>query len=57
MWVADERFYREVYSCLAIALRQAGADGFIARPFAPEGGTIEKTIVALGSEVWPRVCG
>jgi len=57
VWVADERFYREVYSCLAIALRQAGADGVIARPFAPEGGTIEKTIVALGSEVWPRVCG
>ena len=41
----------------SIALRQAGADGVIARPFAPEGGTIEKTIVALGSEVWPRVCG
>ena len=38
-----------------IALREAGADGVIARPFAPEGGTIEETIVALGSEVWPRV--
>ena len=39
----------------ASALREAGADGVIARPFAPEGGTIEATIVALGSEVWPRV--
>jgi 5,10-methylenetetrahydromethanopterin reductase len=39
----------------AIALREAGADGVIARPFAPEGGTIEETIVMLGSEVWPRV--
>jgi 5,10-methylenetetrahydromethanopterin reductase len=39
----------------AITLREAGADGVIARPFAPEGGTIEETIVALGSEVWPRV--
>ena len=39
----------------ASALREAGADEVIARPFAPEGGTIEATIVALGSEVWPRV--
>ena len=39
----------------AIALREAGADGVIARPFAPAGGTIEETIVKLGSEVWPRV--
>ena len=39
----------------ASALREAGADGVIARPFAPQGGTIEATIVALGSEVWPRV--
>src|SRR6516165_3576760 len=39
----------------ADALREAGADGIIARPFAAEGGTIEKTIVSLGSEVWPRV--
>jgi 5,10-methylenetetrahydromethanopterin reductase len=38
-----------------IALRDAGADGVIARPFAAEGGTIEKTIATLGSEVWPRV--
>ena len=41
----------------AIGLREAGADGVIARPFAPECGTIEETIVALGSEVWPRVFG
>jgi 5,10-methylenetetrahydromethanopterin reductase len=41
----------------AIALREAGADGVITRPFAPEGGTIEETIVTLGSEVWPRVLG
>jgi 5,10-methylenetetrahydromethanopterin reductase len=41
----------------AIALREAGADGIIARPFAPKGGTIEETIVKLGSEVWPRVLG
>ena len=39
----------------ARALRAAGADGIIARPFAAEGGTIEETIVTLGSEVWPRV--
>jgi 5,10-methylenetetrahydromethanopterin reductase len=39
----------------AIALRKAGADAIIARPFAPEGGTIEETIVKLGAEVWPRV--
>jgi 5,10-methylenetetrahydromethanopterin reductase len=41
----------------AISLRKAGADGVIARPYAPEGGTIEETIVRLGSEVWPRVLG
>jgi 5,10-methylenetetrahydromethanopterin reductase len=40
-----------------IALREAGADGVIARPFAPEGGTIEETIATLGSEIWPRVLG
>jgi 5,10-methylenetetrahydromethanopterin reductase len=38
-----------------ISLREAGADGVIARPFAPAGGTIEETIATLGSEVWPRV--
>jgi 5,10-methylenetetrahydromethanopterin reductase len=39
----------------AIALSKAGADTIIARPFAPEGGKVEETIVKLGSEVWPRV--
>ena len=38
-----------------IALFRAGADTIIARPFAPEGGTIEQTIVKLGAEIWPRV--
>jgi 5,10-methylenetetrahydromethanopterin reductase len=38
-----------------IALRAAGADAIIARPFAADGGTVEETIVKLGSEVWPRV--
>jgi 5,10-methylenetetrahydromethanopterin reductase len=38
-----------------IALRKAGADAIIARPFAAAGGTIEETIAALGAEVWPRV--
>ena len=41
----------------AIALREAGADGVIARPIAAEGRTIEETIVTLGSDVWPRVLG
>jgi 5,10-methylenetetrahydromethanopterin reductase len=40
-----------------IALREAGLASIIARPFAPEGGTVEETIVTLGSEVWPRVLG
>ena len=35
------------------ALRAAGADGIIMRPFAAEEGTIEQTIATLGSEVWP----
>ena len=38
-----------------IALREAGADTIIARPFAAAGGSIEETIIALGAEVWPRV--
>jgi hypothetical protein len=38
-----------------LALLAAGADTITARPFAPEGGTVEETIVVLGSEVWPRV--
>jgi 5,10-methylenetetrahydromethanopterin reductase len=37
------------------ALREAGVDAVIARPYAAEGGTIEETIVTLGAEVWPRV--
>ena len=41
----------------AISLREAGAQGIIARPIAAEDGTIEETIVKLGSEVWPRVLG
>jgi 5,10-methylenetetrahydromethanopterin reductase len=39
----------------AIALHVAGADTIIARPLAPNGGTVEETIIKLGSEVWPRV--
>jgi len=39
----------------ALALSRAGIDGIIIRPFAPEGGTIEETIVTFASEVWPRV--
>ena len=39
----------------AIALREAGADTIIVRPFAAEGGSIEETIQTLGAEVWPRV--
>ena len=38
-----------------VALIRAGIDGIIIRPFAPEGGTIEDTIVTFGSKVWPRV--
>ena len=38
-----------------VALSRAGIDGIIIRPFAPEGGTIEETIVTFGSGVWPRV--
>jgi 5,10-methylenetetrahydromethanopterin reductase len=38
-----------------VALTRAGIDGIIIRPFAPEGGTIEDTIVTFGSKVWPRV--
>jgi 5,10-methylenetetrahydromethanopterin reductase len=38
-----------------VAIVRAGIDGVIIRPFAPESGTIEDTIVAFGSKVWPRV--
>jgi len=36
-------------------LRAAGADGFIVMPLPCEGTTAEQTLVALGTEVWPRV--
>jgi 5,10-methylenetetrahydromethanopterin reductase len=38
-----------------VALSHAGIDGIIIRPLPPEGGTIEETIVAFGSNVWPQV--
>jgi hypothetical protein len=38
-----------------VALTRAGIDGIIIRPFAPEGGTIEDTIVSFGSKVWQWV--
>jgi len=38
-----------------VAITRAGIDGIIVRPFAPESGTIEDTIVTFGSKVWPRV--
>jgi len=38
-----------------VAVLRAGIDGVIIRPFTPEGGTIEDTIVTFGSKVWPRV--
>jgi 5,10-methylenetetrahydromethanopterin reductase len=38
-----------------VALIRAGIDGIIVRPFGPKGGTIEDTIGAFGSEVWPQV--
>jgi 5,10-methylenetetrahydromethanopterin reductase len=37
------------------ALRKAGIDSIIVMPFAPEGGSIEDTILRFGSEVWPKV--
>jgi len=36
-----------------IALRRAGVDSIIVMPFAAPGGSIEDTIVRMGSEVWP----
>jgi 5,10-methylenetetrahydromethanopterin reductase len=38
-----------------VALFGAGIDGVIIRPFAPEGGTVEETIISFRSVVWPRV--
>jgi 5,10-methylenetetrahydromethanopterin reductase len=36
-------------------LRGAGADSIIIMPFAAPGGSIEATIEAFGTEVWPKV--
>jgi len=38
-----------------VMLIRAGIDEIIIRPFAPEGGTIEETIVDFASKVWPQV--
>jgi 5,10-methylenetetrahydromethanopterin reductase len=38
-----------------VVLVRAGIDEIIIRPFAPEGGTIEETIVNFASKVWPQV--
>lgn len=38
-------------------LRAAGADSIIIMPFAAPGGSIEATIEAFGTEVWPKVAG
>lgn len=39
----------------AVALRRAGIESIIIRPFAPEGGTVEETITAFGKDIWPMV--
>jgi 5,10-methylenetetrahydromethanopterin reductase len=39
----------------AVALRRAGIESIIIRPFAPEGGSIEETIATFGKTVWPMV--
>ena len=39
----------------ALALSRAGIDGIIIRPFAPEHGTVDETIVTFASKVWPQV--
>lgn len=38
-----------------VALREAGIDSVIVRPFAPPGGRVEDTIVDFGKHVWPAV--
>ncbi len=38
-----------------VELTKAGVDSFIIMPFAPEGGTIEDTIVKFGSDSEPRL--
>lgn len=37
------------------ALLKAGVDSVIILPFAPPGGTVEDTIVSMGTHVWPQV--
>jgi hypothetical protein len=38
-----------------VALRSAGIDAFIIRPFAPAGGTVNDTIRNFGDEIGPAV--
>ena len=38
-----------------VALRQAGIDSVIIRPFASDGGAIEDTIEVFGKQIWPAV--
>ncbi|MCW5748148.1 MAG: LLM class flavin-dependent oxidoreductase [Alphaproteobacteria bacterium] len=38
-----------------VALRSAGIDDIIIRPFAADGGTVEDTIVTFGRDIWPAV--
>jgi 5,10-methylenetetrahydromethanopterin reductase len=40
-----------------VALRRAGIDSIIIRPFAAEGGSVEETIAAFGKDVRPAVEG
>ena len=37
-----------------IALRRAGVDGMIIRPFAAKAGSLEETIARFGDTVWPK---
>lgn len=39
----------------AVALCNAGVDSIIARPVASDADANDKTILKLGTEVWPRV--
>ena len=38
-----------------LELKGAGIDDIIIRPLAPEGGTVEDTIVGFGRDIWPAV--
>ena len=40
----------------ATALFEAGIDGILARPTAPDADMVDETIIKLGAEVRPRVC-